>query len=331
MWGNLAKLFKTIDLLSRPGGATKKEIAELSGTGERQVYRALDSIQNMGVPVYDDKPEGEREKTWFIEESYTKKLPNMTVPDPGFTLPELFILSFIKGSSSIFQNTEISRYADSSFSKLKSFASDKMQDVFERIESAFISRERFAKNYSGWEDLLMDILGAIISRKTCTIQYNSFRSSSIKEYQVHPLHLFENDGGLYLMAEIEESCQIYTFAIERMKTVTIRDKTFVYPPDFDAAKFLNQSFGIFMDECFDCSIWFSADVARYIKEKAWADNQTISENADGSIILTMQTYGWADVKRWVLSFGRDALVILPEKMKQEIIEEHKKTMDLYLG
>jgi predicted DNA-binding transcriptional regulator YafY len=329
MWGNLAKLFRLIDLLSRPGGATKKEIAELSGTGKRQVDRALNSIQNMGIPVYDDKPEGVREKSWFIEERYTRKLPNMTVPELGFTLPELFILCFFKGSSSIFQNTEISRYADSSFSKLKSFASDKMQDVFERMESAFISRERFAKNYSGLEDLLMDILGAIISRKPCTIHYNSFRSSAVKEYQVHPLHLFENDGGLYLMAEIEESCQIFTFAIERIKTVTIREKTFVYPPDFDAAKFLNQSFGIFMDEFFDCSIWFSADVARYITERTWSDNQTITKKAGGSIILTMQTYGWADVKRWVLSFGRDARVVAPDTLKTEILEEIRQTTALY--
>jgi len=329
MWENLAKIFKVIDLLSRPGGATKKEIADVSGTGERQVYRILESIQNMGVPVYDDKLDGEREKVWLIEEFYTRKLPNMTVPDPGFTLPELFVLSFIKGSSSIFQNTAISRYADSSFGKLKGFASDTMQGIFETMESAFISRDRFSKNYSGWEERLMDILGAIISRKVCFIDYHSFRSSAIKEYLVHPLHLFEHDGGLYLMVEIPDSGETYTFAIERIKNVTIREATFIYPPDFDATDFLNQSFGIFMDECFDFRIWFSADVSRYIKERIWAGNQTITENVDGSIILDMQTYGWIDVKRWVLSFGSDARVISPEKMKKEILEEIKQIGKIY--
>jgi len=97
----------------------------------------------------------------------------------------------------------------------------------------------------------------------------------------------------------------------------------------DAAKFLNQSFGIFMDEFFDCSIWFSADVARYITERTWSDNQTITKKADGSIILTMQTYGWADVKRWVLSFGRDARVVAPDTLKTEILEEIRQTTALY--
>lgn len=329
MWGKLAKIFNVIDLLSRPSGATKKEIIEVSGTGDRQFYRLIESIQNLGVPVYDDKPDGEREKVWFIEKNYIKKLPNMTVPNPGFTLPELFILSFFKGSSSIFQNTDISRYADSSYAKLKGFVLDNRKETFEKVESAFISRARFSKDYSGWEDLLIDILGAIISRKRCIIDYNSFKSGLVKKYHVNPLHLFENDGGLYLMVQIEESGKIYTFAIERIKEIKINSETFEYPTNFDAAKFLNQSFGIFMDECFHCRVWFSADVSRYIKERRWADEQAIVENNDGSIILEMQTCGWRDVRRWVLSFGKESRILSPELMKTEIIDEISQAMDLY--
>lgn len=176
MWGNLARLFRVMDLLSRPGGATKKEIADIAGTQKRQVDRIINAIQNMGISVYDHKPDGEREKVWSIEDGYLRKLPNMRIPDPDFTIPELFVLSFIRGSSSIFHNTEISRYAESSFEKLKGFASSELFDVFERMESAFVNRFRFVKNYSGLEDLMMDILEAIIGRKKSTIRYNSFKS-----------------------------------------------------------------------------------------------------------------------------------------------------------
>lgn len=269
MWENLSKIFKVMELLASPGGATKKEIADVAGTGERQVHRILDFIQNMGVPVYDDKPDGAREKIWCIEESYAKKLPNITMPDPGFSLPELFVLSFIHGSASIFHNTEISKFVDSSFEKLKGFALENRKDIFERMESVFITRDRLSKNYSGWENLLMDLLGAILSRKVCLIKYHSFRSKAVNEYIVHPLHLFENDGGLYLMVEIQEPRKIYTFAVERMKSIDIKIDTFTYPLDFDAREFLNQSFGIFMDEEVECRIWFSKDVSRYIKERTW--------------------------------------------------------------
>jgi predicted DNA-binding transcriptional regulator YafY len=329
MWGNLAKLFRVMDILSRPDGATKKEIADITGTQKRQVDRIINAIGNMGIPVYDDRPDGEREKVWFIEEGYLRKLPNMAVPDPDFTLPELFVLSFIKGSSSIFHNTEISRYAESSFEKLKGFASSKLFEVFERMESAFVNRFRFLKNYSGLEDIIMEILEAIIGRKKSIIRYNSFKSGEVKEYHVKPLHFFEDNGGLYLMVQIDSTGDVYTFALERIHSVEITSEFFDYPSDFDAAEFLNRPFGLFMDDCFECRIWFSSRVAKYIRERPWSDNQKITENSDGSIILQMQTCGWFDVKRWVLSYGKDARVLEPEKMRMEILEEIKIIAESY--
>ena len=136
MWLNLFKMLKVMDFLARPEGVTKKQLSEVTGKSERQVYRILDAIQNMGIPVYDDKIDGEREKAWRIEESYLVRLKNLNIPNPDFTLPELFILGFIKSASVIFQDTEISRYADSAFDKLKGFAPDELIEVFERMESA---------------------------------------------------------------------------------------------------------------------------------------------------------------------------------------------------
>ncbi len=96
------------------------------------------------------------------------------------------------------------------------------------------------------------------------------------------------------------------------------------------SEFLNRPFGLFMDDCFECRIWFSARVAKYINERPWSDNQKINENDDGSIVLQIQTCGWFDVKRWVLSFGKDARVLEPEKMRAEILEEVRLMTENYL-
>lgn len=50
--------------------------------------------------------------------------------------------------------------------------------------------------------------------------------------------------------------------------------------------------------------------------RKWAKEQRIIENKDGSIILEIKTSGLNDVKRWVLSYGADAKVIEPEKLKK---------------
>lgn len=89
MWGNIVKTLKVMDLLARQNGATKKDIARITGKSDRQVYRILQAIRHIGIPIYNDKIDGEREKTWRIEESYLIKLKNLNVPDLSFTLPTL--------------------------------------------------------------------------------------------------------------------------------------------------------------------------------------------------------------------------------------------------
>jgi len=39
-------------------------------------------------------------------------------------------------------------------------------------------------------------------------------------------------------------------------------------------------------------VWFSAEQARYIRERKWSGTQKIREQKDGSIILSIETSGW---------------------------------------
>ena len=58
-------------------------------------------------------------------------------------------------------------------------------------------------------------------------------------------------------------------------------------------------------------------------------NQKITNKRDGSIVLELNTSGWDDVKRWVLSYGYQAKVLKPEKLRKEIIAEYSKSFNQY--
>lgn len=73
-------------------------------------------------------------------------------------------------------------------------------------------------------------------------------------------------------------------------------------------------FGIFqcyMDDPVYVRIRLSAHQARYIRERRWEDGAVISSN----------TSGWWDVKRWVLSFGCEAEVLEPADLLEEMLSE----------
>ena len=60
-----------------------------------------------------------------------------------------------------------------------------------------------------------------------------------------------------------------------------------------------------------------------------AKNQKIKEQKDGSIILEIKTSGFWDVKKWVLSFGAEAKVLKPEKLRKVISEEFTEARKYY--
>lgn len=43
----------------------------------------------------------------------------------------------------------------------------------------------------------------------------------------------------------------------------------------------------------------------------------------------MRTSGWWDVKKWVLSFGAEAEVLEPKKLRDEIIADIKELRNTY--
>jgi predicted DNA-binding transcriptional regulator YafY len=107
--------------------------------------------------------------------------------------------------------------------------------------------------------------------------------------------------------------------------------SFEYPEDFDPEKKLSEAFDMVFDNPIEARIWFSADQAKYVKERRFARRQKIIDQPDGSIILEMKTSGWWDVKRWVLGYGKDAVVLEPEKLRGEIREELKSQVKRYSG
>ncbi len=119
----------------------------------------------------------------------------------------------------------------------------------------------------------------------------------LKNFKINPLHFFENDGGLYLFVNTTTFGVILTLAVERIQEITKTGSSFKYPKDFDPEKLLESAFDIVYEEPIEVKIWFSADQARYIKERKWSKTQKIEDQKDGSIMLTVSTSGWGDVKK----------------------------------
>ena len=318
---NLIKLLKALELLSKSDGTTIEEMGAQLEIDRRSVYRMINLIEELGFPLYDEKVPLEKEKRWKLEESYLKKLPNMKVPDVSLSLPEIISLYLLRSEGSLLKGTELEKHIRSAFGKFSMFLPKDAFSKLNKIKALFVSASKFVKDYSGKEEIIGQLMDAMLKNETCYLTYHSFYDDKIKNFKVDPLHFFENDGGLYLLVNTTTFGDIRTLAVERIQEITKTGSSFEYPEDFDPEELLESAFDIVYEDPVKIKIWFSADQARYIKERTWSKNQEIMDQEDGSIILNMETSGWWDVKRWVLSYGRDAKVLEPEQLREVVATE----------
>jgi predicted DNA-binding transcriptional regulator YafY len=77
------------------------------------------------------------------------------------------------------------------------------------------------------------------------------------------------------------------------------------------------------------SIKFAPRAARYIKEKIWHPTQALKDHEDGSCTLSFTTAGLDEVRRWVLGYGADAVVVEPPTLRSAIVDELKLSLNKY--
>jgi len=89
---NTIKFLTAINLLASPSGATVRRLMDQLNISRRTAFRLLDALEELGFPLIDKQPKPRGEKTYRLVDSYVLKLPNLAIPNPGFTEAETEML-----------------------------------------------------------------------------------------------------------------------------------------------------------------------------------------------------------------------------------------------
>ena len=93
--------------------------------------------------------------------------------------------------------------------------------------------------------------------------------------------------------------------------------------------FMKSRFGVYHGDPTPVKIWFSQDIAGYIKEKIWHASQQIEDQDDGAIIYIAEVAGTDEIKSWILSWGAHARVLAPVALTDEIRSEAEAMLQAY--
>ena len=199
---------------------------------------------------------------------------------------------------------------------------------FEKMDEFISFRFGAEKNFN--PQILDNVFKAIRKNLSLKMKYFSAGRNEETERVVDPYHLDNLKGDWYLVGFCHLRNEIRTFCLDRILECYLLNKKFVKDPDFSYNEFIKDIFGIIKsDQPEKVVIRFRNLEARLVKERTWHRSQVITECENGDIIITLELAGLEEVKRWVLSAGKDARIIEPEWFKEKITREISQMLENY--
>ena len=301
-------------------GMRVTDMADQLAAPPRAVYRDLDVLQQLKVPLFTDK--NGRESYWKIDPSYRSKL---SVP---FTLSELLSLYLAQDSIRSLEGTVFYDSLQSLFEKVWAVLPKPLFRRMVELQGSFIAGLPAQKSYGDYREFVNVIEEAVKGRKVLQLLYHP-RDQSHAERKVNPYAVHPYNGSLYLIGHCYLRKDIRTFLVDRMQKIKQTDESFTMPPGFSVASYLRHSFGMFTEDLVRVKVRFHKSLTRYLLERRWHPSQKNKKLKDGSLELTLQVAGTKEIKTWIMGFGSLAKVLEPASLIKQIKQDLAKSLKSY--
>ena len=310
----LGRQWKIIrSLIASKRGKSVQDLASELSCHSRTVYRDLEALQVAGFPVYTERKN--QKNYWSLMESAKHQIP---IP---FNITELMALYFSSDMLKMLKNTLFYDSLESLFQKIKATLPPEYMTYLEHVESSLKVDLKPTKDYSQFSEIIDRINEAILNRRHVRITYFVMSRKKTSQRTVAPYKLWFFDGTFYMLGFCHLRKDIRLFAVDRIRKMVLTDTTFETPQDFDIENLLRDSFGAFLGDPVQVAIHFSPRVAGYVNEKIWHESQVVEKQKDGSLIFKAEIAGTEEIKFWILRWGKDAVVLKPDSLREEIQKE----------
>lgn len=300
---------------------TIDELAERTGVTTRTIRRDLEALQLAGFPLYDESHDGK--KYWMLEQKAFKRLDAT-----GFTLAELSALYFSRTLVECLAATPFGQDVTSAFDKLGDALTPSMRQFLDRLPLVIQAKAEpggHAAARGGKQT--GQLLDATLQHRRVAMRYHSFSSDREKAYLIEPSRVVFAQGALYVVAFVPEYGQTRTFALDRIKSLSVTEERF--EPDDSAEEAFAHSLGVHQGAPERIEIAFAPRIARYIRERVWHVSQDVQDLDDGGVVLTLQVSNDLALRSWILGFGPLARALSPASLVADLVGELDAAREVY--
>lgn len=292
-----------------------KLAAELE-VSAKSIHRDLDFMRDrLGLPI-----EFHPARQGYCYTQEVSAFPTMQI-----TEGELFAL--------IVAEKALQQYRGTSFEKPLLSAIRKMEEALPDTISLDLAEAGRTISFRTSAEPIVDLrvfqtlAEATAARHQLELEYRKPGQPAPERRIIDPYHLANINGEWYLFAFDHLRKDLRTFVPARIQRLKATGTTFARRQSFSLEQRLRDSFGVHSGQGrHEVVLRFSPRAADYIREKKWHESQTLIELDGGGIELRLKLSSLAEVERWVLSWGGNAVVAGPPELARSVRQSARRIL-----
>ncbi|HZG87852.1 transcriptional regulator [Paenibacillus sp.] len=309
---------RLITLIQGKPGILARELAERCDTTERTIYRDLEALSAMNVPVSNL---GHGKGYAFVGNFSLYPLDWTDEETLAFTmLPS--ILEHVQqllppGFSSAYEKVMAANR------KEKAKRRDTIEDIADIIQTGTPSHRDDAQHH------LFAIMQAALSQKTVEATYFTLSRNETKERKIDPYYLVPREQRFYLIGYCHSAQEIRTFRLSRFRRVSLTEQSFD-KGDFNIRQYMKHTWSIERgDELITFKVKFAPNVARYIREEELFVRPKLTEMPDGGLLFEVTVNHDREFLGWLSQYGPDAEIVEPQSYREQMRERLERWQAIY--
>lgn len=302
---NMERWFRLLTALMGGSRPTARDLARKFGVSERTIFRDVAALEEMRIPVVRE------DGRYSIMDSFRLK-PIQFTPDEVLALAAALDLarrrSFLAGKG-----------ASTAMDKLLAVMPVPHQELVAGLDERLVVDPLPAHSVPGVAGVEQTLTAAIQGAHPVRVKHVGLGAEAPTERVIRPYGLAYRGTALYLIGYCELRSGIRTFRVNRILSAEVLPAVFVRPADFEMERYVSDIWGIEDGPLMSVKVRFSKPVAGLARETVWHPTQTITEESDGAVLLTMETRGKNELARWLAGYGGTVQVLEPAELREAVL------------
>jgi len=316
MSNTASRLITLILLLQRRPNQKAAELADALGVSVRSLHRYINTLDEMGIPIYSERgPYG----GFSLVRGY--KMP------PLVFSPEEAVALYL-GTSLVRElwGPLYEEAARDALAKLESVLPAEQQGEVEWARQALVATAMSRARPEPLAPFLATLRRALREQRTVRMRYQARSKSDPGPRDFDPYVLVHGWGWWYAVGYCHRRDAIRQFRVDRIHALELLEIPFERPAGFDAHAYFDAEQranpGVEVRVRF---VPAAAHIVRY-NRSYW---HALEEQADGSVVVTIQTPDLEWAASTVLAYGPQVVVEAPAQLRDMVIARAAGILDGY--